>query len=488
VKIKKFIFLIPNTVWFENRYWHNFPYTVGLLSAVLTNAGYNVEIIDANLENLDEEGLKKRIAEARPDIVGVSAMTIMYAKCVHKSFEIVKSVNGDIKTVLGGIYPTLSLEIAMKDKNIDYIISGEGETRLVNLLKAIEAGNGFEKIDGLSYRNPQDKRFISNPVQGALVDLDVLPLPNYKIFDMPKYMNYGQKYTQNFNFRAYPFAETMTSRGCPYRCIFCSSNHLYGNKPIRYRSIKHVLNEIDMLVKDYSTKEIIFLDDSFLQSKERAMEIMQSMIDRKYNLLWKSNNISIFLMDDEVLEMMKKSGCYQLSVSIESGHPRTLKRIRKPVNLEKIKSVIKRIKELDIELISNFVIGFPGETMDEIRETFRYAEEIDIDYVLFSIATPLPATELYEMCKEYKCLPQDFNFENFDFYGFGRGVIRTKDFSPFELQALRAFEWDRINFKTEKKKKKIAEMIGVSLEELDQWRQETRQKLGVDVETASDVH
>lgn len=486
MKIKKFVFLIPNTAWYDNRYWHNFPYTVALLSAVVTKAGYQVEIIDANLENLTEEGLKKKLAESNPDIVAISALTIMYRRCIHRSFELAKQVNKNIITVIGGIYPTLSLDIVMKDPNIDYIICGEGEERLPSLLKAIESNKGFDQIDGLSYRESREAGFITNPVRGNLQDLDKLPFPDYKIFDIDKYTNYGQKFTQNFQFRAFPFAEAMTSRGCPYQCIFCSSNRLYGDK-IRYRSIENVLAEIDMLVKNHGIKEIIFVDDSFLQSKERAIRIMRGLIDRQYGLLWKSNNLSIFHMDNEVLEMMKKSGCYQLSVSIESGHPRTLQRIKKPVRLDKIKETIGRIKELDIELISNFVIGFPGETLDEIRQTFRYAEEIDIDYVLFSIATPLPGTKLYQMCQEYKCLPADFNFENFDFYGFGRGVISTEEFNPFELQVLRAFEWDRINFKTENKKIKIAKMLGVTLEELDQWRRETRRSLGVSVEMADKV-
>jgi MoaA/NifB/PqqE/SkfB family radical SAM enzyme len=192
-------------------------------------------------------------------------------------------------------------------------------------------------------------------------------------------------------------------------------------------------------------------------------------------------------MDDEMLGLMKESGCYQITVSIESGHPRTLERIRKPLKLDQISSTLAKIKKLDIELISNFVIGFPGETMDEIRETFRYAEAIDIDYVLFSIATPLPATELYDICRKEKCIPEDFSFETFDYYGFGRGVITTDEFTPIELQVLRAFEWDRINFKTEEKKKKIARMLGITMEELERWRTETRRSVGVNVDSADKV-
>lgn len=484
MKINKFVFVIANTTWFGKRYWQSFPYTVGLLSAVLIEKGYKVEVIDANLENLTEEGLKKKIEDSKPDIVGISALTVEYRRCVHKSYEVVKSVDSNIKTVMGGVYPTLSLEIAIKDENVDYFVCGEGEERLVALVKAIEFGKGFDDIDGLSYSKNGESGYTTSLVKNSVDDLDKTPFPDYSVFDMKKYMFYGQKCTQNFQFRQFPVAATITSRGCPYKCIFCSSNRIYG-LPIRYRSAQNVLAEIDMLVKDYGVREMIFVDDSFLQSKSRAKEIMRGLIDRKYDLLWKSNNLAIFHMDDEILDLMKESGCYQLSVSIESGNPKTLKLIKKPLRLDKIQNAIEKIKELDIELISNFVIGFPGETIDDIRVTFKYAEEIDIDYVLFSVATPLPATELYETSKKMNYLPPDFNFETFEYYGFGRGVITTKEFTPFELQVLRAYEWDRINFKTEQKKIKIAKMLGITMEELEKWRIDTRRSVGVDVKSVN---
>jgi anaerobic magnesium-protoporphyrin IX monomethyl ester cyclase len=481
MKINRLTFIIPNSEWFGKRYWHNFPYTVGLLVAVVKKYGFDVDVIDANIDNLTEKGLAEKIEEHSPDVVAISAMTIEYRKSVHRTCEIVKKVDDNIIVIMGGIYPTLSLEIAQKDENIDFIICGEGEKRLPNLLKAIDAGGGFEKIDGLVYE--KNGAQIANPVQSRIEDLDAAPFPDYSLFNMKKYTYYDQQYTQNFRFREHPWAQTITSRGCPYKCIFCASNRIYG-LPIRYRSPENVLAEVDMLVEKYGIREMIFVDDSFLQSKSRAVKLFQGLIERKYDLVWKSNNLSIFLMDDEILEMMKASGCYQISASIESGHPDTLKRIRKPINLEKIQIIIEKVKKLKIELISNFVIGFPFETWEEIRETFRYAESIDIDYVLFSIATPLPATELYDICVKEKHLPDDFSFENFEYYGFGRGCITTNEFTPFELQVARAYEWDRINFKTEKKKSKIAAMLGITLEQLDNWRKETRRKLGVQIESA----
>lgn len=483
MKINKVVFIVANTSWFGKRYWENFPYTLGLLIAILKKEGYTLDVIDANLENLSEKQLRERIKEANPDAVTISALTLEYKGCVNKSFEIVKQVNKNIITILGGIYPTLSIEIASKDENIDFIIRGEGEERLVALLREINGNRDFDKVDGLTYRKDPDSEPVIKPFVKRVTDLDKLPFPDYSNFNMDRYMNFGQKYTQNFQFRRYPVGQTITTRGCPYRCTFCSSNTVYGTGVVM-RSAENVLAEIDMLVNKYGMKELLIVDDNFLLSKSRAMAIMQGIIDRKYDLLWKSNNLPIFLMDDEVIEKMKESGCYQVSVSIESGSPNTLKRMRKPVNLEKIQPAIDKIKEVGIELISNFVIGFPGDTWDDIRECFRYAEKIDIDYALFSIATPLPGTELLEICEKENVLPPDFSLENFKYYGFGRGVITTDQFTPFELEVLRAFEWDRINFKTEAKKKKIASMLGITLDELDEWRKETRLKVGVNVDKA----
>ncbi len=483
MKIEKVLFIIPNSSWFGKRYWQSFPYTVGLLSAVLSRKGYAVEVLDANLEGMDEAALEAAVKKSAPTMVCVSAMTVEYRKCVHKTFEIVKSADSEIITSIGGVYPTLSPEIATKDDKIDYFIIGEGEERLPQLLEAIEGKGDLNAIDGLIRRSPATGQLIFNEndtAKNRIKDLDSLPFPDYSHFDMEKYIYFGEKYTQNFQFRQFPVGQTITSRGCPYKCTFCASNNVYG-KAVTFRSPDNVLAEIDMLVKDYGIRELIIVDDNFLLKRSRAVKILEGLVERNYDLLWKSNNLAIFHMDRELLELMKKSGCYQITVSIESGHPNTLKRMKKPVDLEKAKEIVQIIKELDIELISNYVIGLPGDTFDEIRGSFAYAEALDIDYSLFSIATPLPATELFDISKEQGCIAPDFGFENFDYYGFGRGAITTDEFTPFELQVLRAFEWDRINFKTRAKKEKIAGMLGITLEELENWRKETRRKVGVDV-------
>ncbi len=485
---KRFTFIIPNTTWFEKRYWHNIPYVEALLTAVLKQQGYGVDVIDANLDNLTEEQLEQEIRAKNPQIIGIGEMALEYRDCVHKSFEIIKKVNPEIITIIGGVYPTLSPEVVTKDKNIDYFIFGEGEERLINLLKAIETGTGFKDIDGLAYR--KEGKLINQPmIKGGIQDLDSLPLPDYSLFDMKKYMNYQQRFTQNFTFKQLPVGITMTSRGCPFRCTFCSSKEIYSQK-IRTRSPENVLKEIDMLIDKYGMREIIFVDDSLLWPKQRAIEIMNGLIERKkkgYNLTWKSNNLAVHHMhDDDILDKMKESGCYQVIVSIESGSPATLKRMKKPVDLKMAIETLEKIKKRNFDNVSsNFVIGMPGDTWDDIRETFQFVDNmVDqglLDYSVFHIATPFPGTELYEICKKEGYIPKDFSFDKSEYYGFGKGVITTPEFTPTELQIMRAFEWDRVNFKTSEQKEKVAKMVDISLDELENWRRETRRSVGINI-------
>jgi len=473
----KFTFLIPNTSWFSRRYWHHFPYTEALLAGVLKENGYEVNVIDLNINNSSPADLVKILWDTEPKIIGISAMALEYRETVHEAFRIIKETNPMIITVLGGVYSTLSPELAQKDKNIDFIILGEGELALVNRLYTLE----------LLKLRPSKQYQTSGE---SWENLDTLPLPDYSIFDMQHYTNYIQKYNQTLQHKQLPVGFTMTSRGCPFKCTFCASNSLYGQN-YRTMSVERVMQEVDMLIEEYGVKEIIFLDDTWLLPRLRAMQIINELAKRHYSynknpIIWKPTYVSVQLLDYEMLESMKESGCYELPLSIESGCQSTLKLMKKPINLNKAVKTLETIQELNFDhVISNFIIGMPGETWENIRETFRFAEAmIDaglLHYAFFHIATPFPGTELYKECLEKNYLPKNFSFENHDYYGFGKGVITTDEFTPEELHVMRAFEWDRINFKTEKQCEKIGEIMGISAVELESWRKETRRSVGLHV-------
>ncbi len=478
-KIKKILFAIPNDRWFGNRHWHSFPYTIAILSSVVKGK-YEVKVLDAALEDLSDEQIMQRISDYKPEVVGISCMSMEFTRHFEKMADLAKSACPETKVIAGGIYPTLLPEALMQNKNIDFEILGEGEYRLPQLLSALEENNPrLDKIDGLAYR--VDGKTIIKKVTRYIKDLDDLPLPDYDVVNFDAYANKSEKYSYYTHPRRLPYANTITSRGCPFNCIFCSSKLINGPN-IRYRSANSVLKEVDWLMDKYGIKELIIFDDNFYLNHKILEEILDGLIERKHDLEWKTVNAAVYALNDKLLEKIRASGCYQIALAIESGTSEGLKLLKKPGNiLPKAKPVVEKAKSLGMDVAAMFIIGTPGETWEQIRQTFEFAEELDLDYVSFNIATPLPKTELYEIAKREKMLPEDFEFNSLDFRGFGRATITTNEFTPEELQILRAFEWDRINFKTQAKIEKIARMHGLTLEEVNAWRIATRRGLGVRV-------
>ena len=474
----KILLTQPNYAWYDKRVWEMPPYTLALLNACLKKE-HDVRLFDPNYNRMSEEEVFNFLKEARPDIVGVSTVSTEYIKTSRLMNALIKKALPNSIVIQGGTIPTVTLETAMKDPNVDYWIMGEGELRLPRLLEELgKRQPDLSSIDGLAYWEDGLARI--SPPGGFIEDLDSVPFADYGNLSLLDYGNKVLKYSPQLLPRKFPYAVTVTSRGCPYRCVFCAASTVSGRK-IRFRSASNILNEIDMLYQA-GVREIIFLDDHFLGNRKRAVEIMQGLMARKYDLTWKCVNLTIFLLDREILELMKESGCYQMTLSIESGNQHVLdKIIKKPVKLTAVPGILDVAKSLGFETIANFVIGFPGETWEQIRETFRFAESINADLVNFHVATPMPQTELMEICLRDGYLPKDYSIEESVPAGYAKGLISTTEFTPSELEILRAFEWDRINFSSAERRETIARIEGISLQEMEQWRVNTRRKYGVNV-------
>lgn len=476
-KYQRIMLTQPNFGWSGKRTWKLPPYALGLLNAALKKHDYQSSIYDPNFLESTEEEVRAELRRTQPDVVGITSSSLEYMQENQKMAQIIRDELPDGIIIMGGILPTVLPEKTLEDTNLDYLVIGEGEYRLPDLLEALNTDRSkLHAIDGLAWR--ENSKDIIQPMKEFITDLDAVDFPDYGDLDYSGYGNYEHKYTHYLLPRQFPYAITITSRGCPYRCIFCASATVSGRKS-RFRSAENVLAEIDALYKKYGIKEFIFIDDHFLMDQARNFKIMNGLIERNYPITWKCGNVNAWHLNREILELMRKSGCYQFTISPESGNQHVLKNIvKKPGKLDKIPEIMHIAKELGFEVAANFVIGFPGETWEQIRDTCRYAENLEVDMVSFHLATPLPKTELMDICLREGIISID---ETDDVYGYTKGVIETKDFKPMELQILRAFEWDRINFTDEKRKQSIARMEGITLEELEEWRIRTRRNLGVTV-------
>lgn len=477
-EIKKILLTQPNYAWLSKRNWQFPPYTLCLLKAIISDKAKTV-VFDPNFKNLSEQQVRTFLKKTKPDLVGVSSISTEYFNVTRHTTALIRECLPHAVIVLGGVIPTVMIQEAMKDKNIDYWIMGEGEESFPALIEKIRSeSNDFAGISGLAYW--QGSKPVINKME-FITDLDAVPFPDYSSVVGATLHDYGNirfKYAPGLLARNYPAAVTITSRGCPYRCIFCAGKTVSGEK-VRFRSAENVLKEIDSLYQQ-GIREVIFLDDHFLANRDRAIKIMNGILRNYKGLTWKCVNVTAWLLDEEILKLMYKSGCTHITISIESGNQEVLTNIvKKPINLEKIPEKLDLAKSIGFDIIANFVLGFPGEIWEQLRDTIRYAQKLNVDIVNFHIATPLPKTELMDICLESKLLPGDYLKNISKYSGYGKGLITTKEFTPFELEVLRSFEWDRINFSSPERKKSIARMNGITLEELEDWRVNTRRNLGV---------
>jgi radical SAM superfamily enzyme YgiQ (UPF0313 family) len=468
--MKKVVFVVPNSKWFDAARWELYPYAVCLLAACI-EPEYDAAVVDCNAEDMSLDDSVKRILEQKPDYIGISCMSAEYARHAHAIASGIKAVSSDLTVILGGSYCTLMPEYAASDTAIDYCVLGEGEIVLKKLLNCIDRNVSPDKLDGIAYR--RDGKVIIKPQREFIHNLDDLPLPDYSKVIFDRYIWVNEKFHLSDTRDALPVAKIYTSRGCPAGCNFCAVENIHG-KLFRKRSVDNILYEIEWLVAKYGIKEIVFYDDNLLFDRERSKKLFQGIIDRKLDLKLKPANVAVYRLDEELLDLMKRAGVTTLIFAIESASNRVLMElIKKPLRVDMVRPLITYAKKLGFRCAGLFVIGTPGETWDEIRDTFHFADSLDI-YCHFSVATPFLGTKLYEDAVRHDYLTKDFSFY---YHGFSRGWLVTDEFAPFDLEVLRTYEWDRINFSSPERKRRTADFFKVSEAEVVEWSRQTRGKI-----------
>lgn len=390
------------------------PLGLAYLAATAEQEGHEVKILDCIIEGIDQktnsgDGFVKigltsteiasRVRDYSPDLVGISCPFSLMDKEMRSIAALAKEVNKDTKVVVGGAHPSCMTDIVISDHNIDFVVVGEGEKTFAQLLSVLSQNSDLNQVKGLIWK--MGGKIIENERRDFIKNLDSLPFPAWHMFALEKYITLSQVHGSQKRKRYIPMT---TSRGCPGRCIFCSIHAVWGHQ-WRQRSPENVVEEIKQLVSKYGITEIHFEDDNLTLSKLRIEKICDLIVEQHLDITWTTpNGVAVGTLDEEMLKKMKQSGCYQLNFGIESGDPYVQKNIiGKPINLEKLKKIIKYSKKIGIWTHGFFVIGFPGESEANIRLTAEFAKKSDLDSANFFIATPYPQTPLY-----YLALSQGF--------------------------------------------------------------------------------
>ncbi len=380
------------------------PLGVAYIAAVLRMYGHESQIIDMEAENLTSSEVISRISEFEPDVVGLSFVTAGYKNFIALSSKIRDELN--IKAIIsGGPHISAQPEDAIPYSDIGVI--GEGEYTTLEILNTLRMKDNLRQVKGIIFKDKE--QIIKTPPRPPIENIDEIPFPARDLLNMELYGdNKGS---------------IMTSRSCPFNCIFCASRQIFG-RGFRARSAKNVVDEIELLITKYNVEKLRILDDMFTFDKKRVFEICEIIKERNIKVRWElTNGTRVNSVTPELLKAMKEAGLYRVYYGIESGSPKVLKALRKGITLDQVRKAIKWTKDAGIEVGGFFMIGNPTETIEDVRMTEKLIQELDLDYVHISITTPYPGSDLYKwveknarfITKDYEDFEKDFVFDTPDF-------------------------------------------------------------------------
>lgn len=373
---------------------------LGLLyiASFLEEKGAQVSFLDMSLYDDSEQRLINVLKSNNFDFIGLTAYT-NFIKTANRVAGISKQ-HSEAKIVIGGAHASaLPIETLKIFRNFDYLVYGEGEKTLAELVTKTDISD----IKGLLWRD-RDK-IVQNPPRDPIEDLDKLPFPARHLLDFNKYI------PPPGNYYKLPSTAILSSRGCPFQCTYCSRAGTRFKNRVSFRSVENIIREIQLCISNYGIYDFRFYDDIFVMPKKRLMEFCQGLIKKKIKITWNCYS-RVDTMDEEMLQIMRKTGCYHIKYGVEFGTQKWLKITKKNTTLEQARKTINTTKKIGIAAKASFMIGMPGETVDEIKQTINFAKELNPTYTIFSIFTPLPGSELFDEAKEKGAL-LTYDYDNY---------------------------------------------------------------------------
>ncbi|MEK6967639.1 MAG: radical SAM protein [Nanoarchaeota archaeon] len=408
------VLIIPSSV--GEFFSAQFPHTgMAYVSAVLKQNNIETKIIDMRLGYTEEETFTI-IDEFEPQIVGITLYSLGFTKSCE-TINKIKLHDSSYKVVIGGPHLAALKESSLRDTLADFGIYGEGEYTMLELCQ----GKLPQDILGLIWRD--DDKIIVNPQRPFNNDLDSLPLPDYESFELKRYLGYPERHLP-----------IVTSRGCPYQCVFCSIRLSMGYK-FRARSPENVVNE---LVHWYSKgwRSFEFDDDNFTLDIDRAMKICDLIISHELKITWKCDNgVRADRLSRELLEKMKHAGCVYISFGVEGGNNKMLQAMKKNEKIETIIDSIKLAKEVGLNIGATFIIGTPEETYDDFLDSLEVAKRLPVDHVSFYNMVPYPGTDMYRWIEQNGKFLVDKETYLYNIAGWkNKPIFETKNFTKEERE------------------------------------------------------
>jgi len=353
--------------------------------AVHLGLGYIASYASQSYSDLNFELLDTRVAKPHEvedylnksfDFIGISATSQTFLEAVELA-HFYHNMWPKTPIVIGGAHCSTVKEEVLQGFPFDYAIYGEGEVTFTELVGFFKREKNLSQINGLMYRNGVGE-IVVNPVRELIADLDTIPFPMYSLFKMSLYAQHRM----------------ITTRGCPHRCVFCNSHSIWTNK-YRKRSAENIIAEIEHLSTNYSMKSFSFNDDSFNIDLDRVEKLCDYLIEKKIGIIW-STSVRVERISEAIAKKMKRAGCYNVCIGVESANNEVLKLMSKSNTREKIYDGIQIFRNAGIDVMGQFMIGNPGDTLKTIEESVEYAKTSNLNGVEFYTALPYKDTQLWE--------------------------------------------------------------------------------------------
>jgi len=406
--------------------------------------GYSadVDVLDCTASNVSWDDMVQRVKEISPDMVYLGEPIhanggVAFVPNLHKAMKMVKGTLPSVKTVVGGVvFPAIPRETLQENPHVDFVVIGEGEHTLKELAAELEGGKpNLKQVRGLAYRERESTDSIVLTERRPLIeDLNELPLPAYDLFPMENYT--GFTYIQ-------PYAEPITSRGCPELCKFCwvwgKFDPRQAGKDMsnwRARSGKKVAEELELLEKTYNTKVAFFFDENFNVDRQRMIDICNEIIERKLTIEWAFLGLARhFVRDMDLFPLMRKAGCFQALLGIEVSSDEELKWLHKGITINDIKTTIKGLRENDIASAGTWMVGLWEDDEKAIKERFAFVDEADPDFSVISIFHPSVGSPFWHQYNRLEAIEE----QDLRYWDAQHPVCRTKYLTREELGRLTAW-------------------------------------------------